>query len=159
MTQFITSSDIIAYLNGIQVDENTYKIFGVEISKTSLEAHASYANDYVTQYTGNIDQTSSNWIYGKLAALNLAAMKVIIIISGGAFENAFNFRLGEFTVNRDPQLRQLLANSLKIFQEEFKRALDRLTSSFILVSPDTSEWIGTWEEGEVVEDELGQGET
>jgi len=158
MTQFITSLDIVTYLNGTQVDENTYKIFGIEISKSSLEAHASYANDYVTQYTGNIDQTSSNWIYGKLAALNLAAMKVIVIISGGAFENAFNFRLGEFTVNRDPQLRQLLANSLKVFQEEFRRALNRLTSNFILISPDTSEWIETWEEGEVIEDGLGQDE-
>jgi len=148
---FITVNDIVSYLNGAQVDDNTYKIFGISISKSSLEDHASYANEYVSEYAGEIDETSPNWIYAKLAALNLAAIKVLILITGGAFENAFNFRLGEFTVNRDPQLKQLLANSLKVFQDEFRHALSKLTTEFVVIQPEIGEWIETWEEGEVIE--------
>jgi hypothetical protein len=136
MPTFITSSDVIMALNAEEVIPNVeYRIYGEVVKKTMIDKHTEYANDFVTIYTGDIDATSEKWIPAKLAALNLAMIRVVVTALGIVLYDNVNYQVGEIQVTTAPHLEQIIRANLQQWGEDLRRNLSILSPSLITTTP------------------------
>jgi hypothetical protein len=136
MPTFITSSDVIAALNAEEVTPNVkYRIYGEIVKKTMIDKHVEYANDFVTIYSGEIDATSEKWIPAKLAALNLAMIRVVVTALGIVLYDNVNYQIGEMQVTTAPHLEQIIRANIQQWGEDLRRNLAILSPSFVVTTP------------------------
>jgi hypothetical protein len=83
-----------------------------------------YANLYVNSIVG-IDLIASDPRYGwaKVAAINLASLRVLVAASGGMLLGAFDYRLGDLYITKASIGRLAFDGAVKGFQDELSRAL------------------------------------
>lgn len=134
MPAFISENDVVTALSMETVDANTYRLYGEQIAKTTVQNHVNYANDYVTIYTGDIDNTSSKWLPAKLAALCLAMKRIVVVALGWTVHDNVNYQVGEIQVNVGPQLEQTIRSNLETWEADFNMAMNTLISGMVIAA-------------------------
>jgi hypothetical protein len=127
-TTYILASDVQAQLNASGPDSNdNYTVYGLTVAQTTFQAHTDYANTWANAVLGT-DLTSSDPRYSiaKLCALDLAAMRVLVVSSGGALVGAYDYFLGDLRVARAGPYATAIKNTIQGLQEDLVRQLVNL---------------------------------
>jgi len=128
--QYVTVSDVQAALNmAYDSANNVYTVYGLTIAESSVQAHVDFANTYVNALLGR-DLTADDPKYpiAKMAALDLACMRILVVSSGGAMIGAFDYFLGDLRVARAGPYAEAIERTIKGFQEDFIRQLVNLAT-------------------------------
>jgi len=128
--QYVTVSDVQAALNMTYDSANhVYTVYGLTIAEASVQAHVDFANMYVNALLGR-DLTADDPKYpiAKMAALDLACMRILVVSSGGAMIGAFDYFLGDLRVARAGPYAEAIERTIRGFQEDFIRQLVNLTT-------------------------------
>jgi hypothetical protein len=128
--QYVTASDVQAALNMTYDSVNkVYTVYGLTIAEASVQAHVDFANTYINALLGR-DLTADDPKYpvARMAALNLACMRILVVSSGGAMIGAFDYFLGDLRVSRAGPYAEAIERTIKGFQEDFVRQLVNLTT-------------------------------
>jgi len=129
--QYVTVSDVQAALNMAYDSANhVYTVYGLTIAEASVQAHVDFANTYVNALLGR-DLTSSDPKYpiAKMAALDLACIRILVVSSGGAMIGAFDYTLGDLRVARAGPYAEAIERTIKGFHEDFVRQLVNLATA------------------------------
>lgn len=127
---FITASEVANHLNAAGADSSgNYVVFGLAVSQTCFQAHVDYANLYIYSLTGQelpLEDPRFNW--AKMAALDLACLRVLVAASGGLLLGAFDYRLGDLFITKSSACRLAFETSVQGFRDEMLRVMVNLTS-------------------------------
>jgi hypothetical protein len=127
---FITASEVVNHLNAVGADSSgNYAVFGLAVSQACFQAHVDYANIYIYSLTGQellSDDLRFNW--AKMAALNLACLRVLVAASGGLLLGAFDYRLGDLFITKSSASRLAFETAVQGFRDELFRIMVNLTS-------------------------------
>jgi hypothetical protein len=106
-----------------------YTVYGLTIAEASVQAHVDFANTYINALLGR-DLTADDPKYpvARMAALDLACMRILVVSSGGAMIGAFDYFLGDLRVARAGPYAEAIERTIKGFQEDFVRQLVNLTT-------------------------------
>jgi len=128
MTSFITASDVQAHLNATyDASSHTYNVYGLTIQEAALQAHVDYANTYVTALLGkDIDTSDPRYPTAKIAALDLACMRVLVVSSGGALVGAYDYFLGDLRVARAGPYAEAIKRTIDGLREDLIRQIVNL---------------------------------
>jgi hypothetical protein len=124
-TTYVSATDIQAHLNASYDSGSlTYTVFGLLVSQASFQAHVDYTNLYVNSIVG-VDLSVSDPRYGwaKVAAINLACLRILVAASGGMLMGAFDYRLGDLYITKASIGRLAFDGAVQSFQNELLRAL------------------------------------
>jgi len=128
--QYATLTDIQNALNATYDSTNhTYTVYGLTIAEASFQAHLDFANTYINALLGR-DLTTDDPKYpiAKMAVIDLACMRILVVSSGGAMIGAFDYFLGDLRVARAGPYAEAIERTIKGFQEDFVRQLVNLTT-------------------------------
>ena len=129
-TVYVTISDVQATLNA-QYDSvnHIYMIYGLNVSESSMQSHVDFANNYINALLGrDLSESDPKYPVARLAALDLACLRVLVVSSGGAMVGAFDYFLGDLRVSRAGPYAEAIERTIKGFQEDFVRQLVNLTT-------------------------------
>ena len=130
---FITVSDVQAQLNATyDAAAHVYSVYGLNIQEASMQAHVDYANSYVNALLG-VDLSSSDpkYPFAKMAALDMACMRILVVSSGGALVGAYDYFLGDLRVARAGPYAEAIERTIRGFHEDFARQTTNLVSSVV----------------------------
>jgi hypothetical protein len=124
-TTYITVVDIQAQLNATYDPATlTYTVFGLPVSQTSFQAHIDFANLYVNSIVGqDLLATDPRYNWAKMAAFNLASLRVLVAASGGMLLGAFDYRLGDLYITKASIGRLAFEGAAQGFRNDLLRAL------------------------------------
>jgi len=129
MANYVSVSDVQAQLNmTYDAGNHVYTVYGLTITEASVNAHVDFANTYVNALLGRdltVDDPKYN--IAKLAALDLACMRVLIVSSGGAMIGAFDYFLGDLRVARAGPYAEAIERTIKGLTEDLMRQIINLT--------------------------------
>jgi len=128
--QYATLSDIQAALNA-QYDSvnHVYTVYGLTISEASFQAHLDFANTYINALLGrDLATDDPKYPIAKMAVIDLACMRILVVSSGGAMIGAFDYFLGDLRVARAGPYAEAIERTIRGFQEDFVRQLVNLTT-------------------------------
>jgi hypothetical protein len=124
-TIYITVDDIKAQLNAAYDSATlTYTVFGLPVSQASFQAHVDYANLYVNSIV-DVDLSSSDarYSWAKMAAFNLASLRILVAASGGMLLGAFDYRLGDLYITKASIGRLAFEGAVQGFRNDLLRVL------------------------------------
>ena len=124
-TTYVMATDIQSHLNASYDSGSlTYTVFGLSVSQASFQAHVDYANLYVNSIVG-VDLAVSNPRYGwaKVAAINLACLRILVAASGGMLLGAFDYRLGDLYITKASIGRLAFDGAVQGVKDDLLRAL------------------------------------
>jgi uncharacterized protein YhjY with autotransporter beta-barrel domain len=124
-TTYITATDVQAQLNASGPDaNNNYTVYGLTIAAATFQAHTDFANTWINALLGaDLDPTDSRYSVAKLAALDLAAMRVLVVSSGGAMAGAYDYFLGDLRVARAGPYAAAIQRTIDGLKEDLVRQL------------------------------------
>jgi len=128
--QYATLTDIQNALNATYDNANhVYTVYGLTIAEASFQAHLDFANTYINALLGR-DLTADDPKYpvAKMAVIDLACMRILVVSSGGAMIGAFDYFLGDLRVARAGPYAEAIERTIKGFQEDFVRQMVNLTT-------------------------------
>ena len=129
MANYVSVSDVQAQLNmTYDAGNHIYTVYGLTITEASVNAHVDFANTYVNALLGRdlaVDDPKYN--IAKLAALDLACMRILIVSSGGAMIGAFDYFLGDLRVARAGPYAEAIERTIKGLTEDLMRQIVNLT--------------------------------
>ena len=147
---FITRDDLIVYLDMKQVDATTYKVYGESVSVSTIDKHVEFANSYVKLVAGS-PTSGDRYEAAKQAALNLAALRVVVVALGGVLVDAFDYAIGEIRVSRDTQYRETIRANIETFRQAFLDALHACVSEPAQIVTVGRDWTSKWKGGTIDE--------
>ena len=123
--QYITVADIQAQLNATYDSGSlTYTVFGLSVSQASFLAHVDFANLYVNSIVGqDLQTTDPRYNWAKMAALNLASLRILVAASGGMLLGAFDYRLGDLYITKASIGRLAFEGAVQGFRNDLLRVL------------------------------------
>jgi len=99
---FIQITDVQNQLNATGPDSNNnYTVYGLTIAQATMQAHTDYANTYINGLLPNLLTTDTRYPLAKLAALNIACLRVLVVSSGGSLTGSFDYFLGDMRIMRN----------------------------------------------------------
>jgi len=128
--QYAALTDIQNALNASYDSANhAYTVYGLTIAEASFQAHLDFANTYINALLGR-DLTADDPKYpiAKMAVIDLACMRILVVSSGGAMIGAFDYFLGDLRVARAGPYAEAIERTIKGFQEDFVRQMVNLTT-------------------------------
>jgi hypothetical protein len=128
--QYATLTDIQNALNATYDSANhVYTVYGLTITEASFQAHLDFANTYINALLGR-DLTTDDPKYpvAKMAVVDLACLRILVVSSGGAMIGAFDYFLGDLRVARAGPYAEAIERTIKGFQEDFIRQMVNLTT-------------------------------
>jgi hypothetical protein len=128
--QYATLTDIQNALNATYDSANhVYTVYGLTITEASFQAHLDFANTYINALLGR-DLTTDDPKYpvAKMAVIDLACLRILVVSSGGAMIGAFDYFLGDLRVARAGPYAEAIERTIKGFQEDFIRQMANLTT-------------------------------
>jgi hypothetical protein len=129
MANYVSVSDVQAQLNmTYDAGNHIYTVYGLTITEASVNAHVDFANTYVNALLGRdlaVDDPKYN--VAKLAALDLACMRILIVSSGGAMIGAFDYFLGDLRVARAGPYAEAIERTIRGLTEDLVRQIVNLT--------------------------------
>jgi uncharacterized protein YhjY with autotransporter beta-barrel domain len=148
-TTYITVTDVQAQLNASGPDtNNNYTVYGLTIAQTTFQAHTDYANTWVNALLGtDLDPTDSRYSIAKLAALDLAAMRVLVVSSGGALVGAYDYFLGDLRVARSGPYAAAIQRTIQGLQEDLFRQIVNLAPAVKAAEAAAAEEVPTYRGG------------
>lgn len=124
---YIQVSDVQAQLNATSAG-TAYTVYGLSILVSAIQAHVDYANSYINSILGRDLATSDpSYPIAKLAALDLACIRVLVVSMGGSLVGAFDYFLGDLRVARAGPYKEAIAATLQGFKDDLSRQLVNLT--------------------------------
>jgi hypothetical protein len=147
--QYVSASDVQAALNMTYDSVNkVYTVYGLTIAEASVNAHVDFANTYINALLGR-DLTTDDPKYpvARMAALDLACMRILVVSSGGAMIGAFDYFLGDLRVARAGPYAEAIERTIKGFQEDFVRQLVNLTTPVKAAEAAAAEEVPTYRGG------------
>jgi len=130
MTTYITVANVQAQLNASGPDaDNNYTVFGLPVSQASFQAHVDFANLYINSIIG-ADLTSDNprYSWARMAAFNLASLRVLVAASGGMLLGAFDYRLGDLYITKASITRVAFEGAAQSFRNDLLRVMVNFSS-------------------------------
>jgi len=129
-TTYVTASDVQSALNmNYDSGNHVYSVYGLSISEASVNAHVDFANTYINALLGrDLATDDPKYPIAKMAALDLACMRILVVSGGGAMIGAFDYFLGDLRVARAGPYAEAIERTIKGFQEDFIRQLVNLTT-------------------------------
>jgi len=124
-TTYITVADIQAQLNA-SYDSGSliYTVFGLPVSQAAFQAHVDYANLYVNSIVGqDLLTTDPRYNWTKMAAFNLASLRILVAASGGMLLGAFDYRLGDLYITKASIGRLAFEGAVQGFRNDLLRVL------------------------------------
>lgn len=125
---YIQPSDVQAQLNASYDSAGTaYTVYGLSILGPTMQAHTDYANTYINGLLGiDLQTTDPRYSLAKLAALNVACLRVLVVSSGGSLVGAFDYFLGDMRVIRHGPYAAALLRTIQGFKEDLVKIMTNL---------------------------------
>jgi uncharacterized YccA/Bax inhibitor family protein len=146
---YITTSDVQAHLNASYDSLTlTYTVFGLSVSQASFEAHVSHANTYVNAIVGSdLNATSKRYDWAKLAALEMACLRILVAASGGMLLGAFDYRLGDLYVTKASIGRLAFEKAVEGFKNDLAAMLVNFATPIIAAEASAADEVPTYRGG------------
>jgi hypothetical protein len=147
--QYATVSDIAGALNATYDSVNhVYTVYGLTIQESSFQAHLDFANTYINALLGrDLTENDSKYSIAKMAVIDLACLRILVVSSGGAMIGAFDYFLGDLRVSRAGPYAEAIERTIKGFQEDLVRQLVNLTSPVKTAEASASEEVPRYRGG------------
>jgi hypothetical protein len=147
--QYVVVADIQAQLNATYDSGSlTYTVFGLSVSQASFLAHVDFANLYVNSIVGqDLQTTDPRYNWAKMAALNLASLRVLVAASGGMLLGAFDYRLGDLFITKATIGRVAFQNAAQGFKDDLVRMLMNFATPVIAAEASTKDEVPTYRGG------------
>jgi len=126
---FIQITDVIAQLNATGPDSNNnYTVYGLTIAQATMQAHTDYANTYINGLLQNLATSDPRYPLAKLAALNIACLRVLVVSSGGSLVGVFDYFLGDMRVMRNSPYGAALLRTIAELQSSLLKMMTNLST-------------------------------
>jgi hypothetical protein len=124
-TTYVTVADVQSQLNASYDAVNkVYTVYGINITEASFQAHTDFANMYINAVVGaDLDTTDYRYMFAVMAAKDLAAMRILVVSSGGALIGAFDYFLGDLRVARSGPYAAAIERAITGFREDLARQM------------------------------------
>jgi hypothetical protein len=122
----IAASDVQGALNATYDSVNhVYTVYGLQISDTTVAAHATFANNYLLSMLGlsSLPVSDARYPYAYMAALDIACIRVLVVASGGSLTGAYDYFLGDLRVTRAAPYGAALLRTITGFQADLSKQL------------------------------------
>ena len=123
--QYVSYTDIQSQLNASYDSASlSYTVFGLPVAQASFQAHVDYANLYVNSIVGqDLLVTDPRYNWAKMAAFNLASLRILVAASGGMLLGAFDYRLGDLYITKVSIGRLAFEGAVQGFRNDLLRVL------------------------------------
>jgi hypothetical protein len=147
--QYVTVADVQNALNAnLDAASQTYTVFGLPVLQASFQAHVDYANLYVNAIVGadlTINDQRYNW--AKMAAINLASLRILVAASGGMLLGAFDYRLGDLYITKASIGRLAFEGAVTGFRNDLLRVLMNFATPVKAAEASAKEEVPTYKGG------------
>lgn len=128
-TTYIVIADVAAQLNAAYDATNeAYTVYGLNIAAATFLAHTDYANIYVNALLGtSLSASDPKYPIARLAALDLACIRILVVSMGGSLVGAYDYFLGDLRVARAGPYKEAITVTLQGFRDDLSRQLVNLT--------------------------------
>ena len=147
--QYVSYTDIQSQLNASYDPASlTYTVFGLPVSQASFLAHVDFANLYVNSIVGqDLQTTDPRYNWAKMAALNLASLRILVAASGGMLLGAFDYRLGDLFITNATIGRVAFQNAAQGFKDDLVRMLMNFATPVIAAEASAKDEVPTYRGG------------
>jgi len=147
--QYVSYTDIQSQLNASYDSSSlTYTVFGLPVSQASFLAHVDFANLYVNSIVGqDLQTTDPRYNWAKMAALNLASLRILVAASGGMLLGAFDYRLGDLFITKATIGRVAFQNAAQGFKDDLVRMLMNFATPVIAAEASAKDEVPTYRGG------------
>ena len=130
---FIQVSDVQAQLNATFDGAHTYTVYGLSILDATMQAHTDYANTYINGILGrSLATTDPIYPLAKLAALNVACLRILVISSGGVLVGGFDYFLGDMRVIRHAPYAAALQRTIQGLKEDLVKMMTQISTPVMI---------------------------
>jgi hypothetical protein len=145
----VSYTDIQSQLNASYDPSSlTYTVFGLPVSQASFLAHVDFANLYVNSIVGqDLQTTNPRYNWAKMAALNLASLRILVAASGGMLLGAFDYRLGDLFITKATIGRVAFQNAAQGFKDDLVRMLMNFATPVIAAEASAKDEVPTYRGG------------
>jgi hypothetical protein len=145
----VSYTDIQSQLNASYDSSSlTYTVFGLPVSQASFLAHVDFANLYVNSIIGqDLQTTDPRYNWAKMAALNLASLRILVAASGGMLLGAFDYRLGDLFITKATIGRVAFQNAAQGFKDDLVRMLMNFATPVIAAEASAKDEVPTYRGG------------
>jgi hypothetical protein len=145
----VSYTDIQSQLNASYDSSSlTYTVFGLPVSQASFLAHVDFANLYVNSIVGqDLQTTDQRYNWAKMAALNLASLRILVAASGGMLLGAFDYRLGDLFITKATIGRVAFQNAAQGFKDDLVRMLMNFATPVIAAEASAKDEVPTYRGG------------
>jgi hypothetical protein len=114
----------------------------------TFQAHTDFANTWANALLGaDLDPANPRYPVAKLAALDLAAMRVLVVSSGGALVGAYDYFLGDLRVARSSPYASAIQRTIEGLREDLARQVVDLASAVKAAEATAAEEVPTYRGG------------
>lgn len=146
---YVSAEDVQAHLNAsYDAISLTYTIFGLPVSQASFQAHVYIANLYVNSIVGSDLQASDpryNW--AKMAAVQLACLRILVAASGGMLQGAFDYRLGDLYITKASIGKLAFESAAQGFRNDLIRTLTNFARPVVAAEASAKDDVPTYQGG------------
>ena len=146
---YTTADDVQSHLNAsYDSASQTYTVFGLPVSLASFQAHVDHANLYVNSIVGSVlSVLDQRYNWAKMAALELACLRVLVAASGGMLLGAFDYRLGDLYVTKASVSRLAFENAVQGFRNDLIRVLMNFSTPVVAAEASGKDDVPTYQGG------------
>jgi hypothetical protein len=128
---FVTVGDVIGHLNASGPDaNNNYTVYGLTITEAAVQAHIDHATMYVNGLLGaNLSPSDAKYPIAKLAILEMACLRALVISSGGSLTGAYDYFLGDLRVTRAAPYASALQRTIDGLKTDLVRQIVNLSTA------------------------------
>lgn len=147
--QYVTITDVQSHLNAsFDSPSSIYTVFGLPVSQASFQAHVDHANLYVYAMVGlDLAANDQRYNWAKMAALELACLRVLVAASGGMLLGAFDYRLGDLYITKASISRLAFEGAVKGFQDDLLRMLTNFATPVVTAEASGKDDVPTYRGG------------
>jgi hypothetical protein len=129
-TTYVTVADVQSQLNASYDAVNkVYTVYGISITEASFQAHVDFANMYMNAVVGaDLTTTDYRYMFAVMAAKDLAALRILVVSSGGALIGAFDYFLGDLRVARSGPYAAAIERAIAGFREDLAKQMLNLVA-------------------------------
>ena len=126
----------------------SYTVFGLTVAQASFQAHVDFANLYVNSIVGQgLLSTDTRYNWARLAALNLACLRVLVAASGGMLVGAFDYRLGDLFITKATISRMAFQTAASGFKDDLVRMLMNFSTPVVAAEASAKDDVPTYQGG------------
>jgi hypothetical protein len=148
----IAASDVQGALNATyDAINHVYTVYGLQISDTTVAAHAAFANNFMLSLLGvtSLSTTDARYPYAYMAALDIACIRVLVVASGGSLTGAYDYFLGDLRVTRAGPYGAALLRTITGFQADLTKQMVNFSTPIKTADASAAQQVPTYR-GDVI---------